>query len=799
MRRTDGDSADGDATDGDATDGDAADGDAADGDATDSGGGRPMARVRLGWRLLVALAAVALAAAAATGCSSAGGAGAEGDLRGPDRDAGRDASPGGDDLGAPDGGPADGGADAGPDAVPDALPDALADAPGPSDAADGAADVPPDVDEGLEEAPLTVSEAFRARQAEYLALCFERGAPGRNSLDAQVCRVAAGAPGTELDEAVIDAACAFVDDRRDTADFRAATLVRLLYLDDANPVLAAETRARVEDTLRRFKYWLDQPGQDRMCYWSENHQILFHSAELLVGQRFRDETLPNAGMTGAEHVAHARPRIERWLDLRGRYGFSEWHSNVYFNEDLPALANLVDFAEDPTIRTKAAAVLDLLAFDLLNNTFDGYFATTHGRTYPSKLVGGLNDSTADAAWLLLGLGPALSRNGGNFSAAFFATSPRYAPPALLEDLARDTLGVHEHRQHDSFDIADGPVVGLTYTEPDDLVVWAGLSAIAAPETVDGTMAMLDTWNLWDGFLFGDLPPQVRGLLRGLAGTPGLRTLATEVGAVSYGIALQGVSTYTYRNLDYQLSGAQDYHPGTWGAQTHMWQATLDGAAYVFTNLPSELLLDIGDDVSIGGGWTGSWHPRVTLHRNVGVVQYRVAELSAVLADYLVPGTVHAYVPRSGFDEVREVGHWVLGRKAYGLLALWSQAPGAWAEGSDHALETGVTDNVYVVELGRTADWGSFDAFVAAVTGAAIGVTDGRLVYQSPSLGEVAVGWTGPLTVAGEPVDLGPYRRWDNASSTTAVGAARTRIRHGETILELDATAGVRRLLVPRTR
>jgi len=740
-------------------------------------------RARIGRGLLVALA-VALASGAACGCGD-GGCGCDDrpDLGRP-HDALPDAA---DDLDAaldPDAGGGD-----------DAVSDAVHDAP---DAA-GGDDAAPDAGEGLEEVPLEPSAAFRTRQAEYLAACFERGAPGGGNLDAQVCRVAAGDAATPLDEAVIDVACAFVDERHDTADFRVAKLVRLLYLDDANPVLSAETRAQIEDTLRRFKYWLDEPGQDPMCYWSENHQVLFHSAELLVGQRFADETLPNAGLTGAEHVAHARPRLERWLDLRGRYGFSEWHSNVYFNEDLPALVNLADFAEDESIRTKAAALLDVLAFDLLNNTYRGYFATTHGRTYPSKLVGGLSDSTAEAAWLLLGLGPDLPRGGGNFGATFLATSPRYAPPALLEEIAAATLGTHEHRQRDGFDIADGPAMGLTYTEPDDVVVWAGMAAIAAPEVVDGTMALLDRYDLWEGFLFGDLPPEVRTLLQTLAGTPGLRTLSTEVEAVSRGMALEGVSTYTYRTPDYQLSGAQDQHAGLWGAQTHPWQATLDGTAYVFTSLPTEVLIDIGDDVDIGGGWTGGWHPRVTLHRNVGVVQYRVEDLSDVLADYLVPGTVHAYVPRGAFDELREQAGWVLGRKGDGYLALWSQAPGQWAEASDYALETGVVDNVYVVELGRAADWGTFDAFVTAVTDAAVAVTDGRLVYESPSVGEVAVGWTGPLTVGGAAIDLGPYERWENAYATTPVGAPRTRIRSGETILELDASEGVRRVLVPRGR
>ena len=35
--------------------------------------------------------------------------------------------------------------------------------------------------------------------------------------------------------------------------------------------------------------------------------------------------------------------IRRWIGFRGMFGFSEWHSNTYFNEDIPPLVNLVDF------------------------------------------------------------------------------------------------------------------------------------------------------------------------------------------------------------------------------------------------------------------------------------------------------------------------------------------------------------------------------------------------------------------------------------------------------------------------
>ncbi|MBM4398263.1 MAG: hypothetical protein FJ087_21565, partial [Deltaproteobacteria bacterium] len=210
--------------------------------------------------------------------------------------------------------------------------------------------------DGWREVALEPSQGFLDRKARWLDACFEGGGRGKGGLHAQVCRVALQAP---VNADVIAAACDKVDARKDTSDFAVASLLRMLWLDRGTHALDEATRARIERTVLGFKYWLDEPGKGRMCYWSENHQILYHSNELIAGLLFPDTGFPNAGITGRGHVDRARPRVDRWLRERATFGFSEWHSNVYFNEDVPALLNLADFADDPATRTRAAGVLDL--------------------------------------------------------------------------------------------------------------------------------------------------------------------------------------------------------------------------------------------------------------------------------------------------------------------------------------------------------------------------------------------------------------------------------------------------------
>lgn len=458
------------------------------------------------------------------------------------------------------------------------------------------------------------------------------------------------------------------------------------------------------------------------------------------------------------------------------------------NKDIPALVNLVDFSKDDRIRVKAAMVLDLIAFDLLNNMYAGFFATTHGRTYPDKLLNGLWDSTREAAWVMAGLGSYESTD--NVSASFLATSNSYWTPGILEGAAAASKDRHEHRQRDSIDVADGPNWGIGYEEVNDVVFWAGLAARVAPQVVNGTVKMMDEFNLWDGFLFGDLPEDIRSLMRSLAVSGQLDDLVSQVEVLSRGIALESVNTYTFRTPYYQLSAAQDYKPGFWGAQKHIWQATLDGEAYVFTTYPSGVE-GVSLEQSFAGDWIGSWFPRATFYRNVGIIQYRKPEAS-IVDQFLKSDHTHAFFPRDRFDDVVESNGWTIGRKGDGYLALYSQTLPRWFGENRYELDAVALDNVWIVEMGSREESGSFEAFVTNILSAELEIAD-FVTYHSASLGVVRVGWTGPMTVEGIPVNLGPYDRWEKTFARQAFGEMKTTIEFDGTKLDLDFEKGERRL------
>ena len=105
-----------------------------------------------------------------------------------------------------------------------------------------------------------------------------RGGPGevaekgeRDSV-AAFARLAIDRGGHETDE-ILEACLPIIADVHDCADF---LLVPLLWCRMAWPErIGAATRTRIDATVLGFRYWMDEPGNDVMWYFSENHALLY--------------------------------------------------------------------------------------------------------------------------------------------------------------------------------------------------------------------------------------------------------------------------------------------------------------------------------------------------------------------------------------------------------------------------------------------------------------------------------------------------------------------------------------------
>ena len=606
------------------------------------------------------------------------------------------------------------------------------------------------------------TDGYKERQSIYL-----NDSKNSNHVYAQVSRVYLG---LNVTEASIESSLYKIYNLKDTLDFTLNNLIRLIYIDINRSILSPIIRNKIIDAFGKTKYWYTEPIRDDMIYYTENHQILFHTAELLIGQLFPNDTFIISNMTGLEHVNHAIPLIKRWLDWRAQFGFAEWHSNTYYTEDIAALVNLIDFSEDPEIVYKAAMVLDIIAFDFANNYYKGRYATTHGRCYDRTKVGislispASRDSTSESAWIMLGIGDHNPFDNSNLAAVALATSEYYAPPPILEDIANNATLYNEHKERNSIGMDDGHLYNISYTE-DDLMFWLGMSAVLPPQTIKEVFNLVEKYNINSNNMYG--PKLISDFFRISAFLHGisLSEYSEKMGLITQGICLETSNTYTYRTPFYQLSGSQDHQKGMNSYQEHIWQASLDDNAFVYTNSPGGLTKDFEQD------YVGGWNPRATLYKNIGIIQYDRATLpleGELLLYFLNLFTgykfyQHAYFPQWAFDDVEERGKWIFGAKSGGYIALYSYYNTKWA--SDYELRVDGFKNLWIVELGSVDEYGSFTQFISDIQQSQIKVIPQALgfnvLYTSPSQGIVSVSWDGPMTANGSEVDLGPYARFDN--------------------------------------
>jgi hypothetical protein len=581
-----------------------------------------------------------------------------------------------------------------------------------------------------------------------------------------------------IHEQLLQGVLEYINDRYDCADFVLLGIMRILYQFSESDLLSESFKSSLVQTVLGFKYHPEEPGIDSMCYWTENHQIMFATNAYLAGQMFPEKQFTNSGQTGAEKMARSRPRILKWLEMRFLTGFSEWLSHVYYDEDLTALLNLVDFCDDPEIVTLSTMILDLLFFDMAINSRQGVFGCSHGRSYAEEKRNALVEATIDTQKLVFGTG--IFSGKDNMGAVALALSRNYQLPQVIFDIAGDDQ-VMENRQRMGIKVEDAQKWGLSFNDLESGMAFLSFEAYTHPKCIHLVMKLFDQFRWWQNQFFKDFK-KYRGLIQFLRRVGLLPILAKTLEKDLTRNTREEVNLYTYKTADYLLSSAQDYRPGYGGDQQHIWQATLGPTAVCFTTHPGH------KENTSAGYWVGSGTlPRVAQHKNVVIACYRISKMPGMYMTNELFFT-HAWFPQTEFDEVQEKNNWVFGRRGDGYIAIRSQKETVWQDkGDDKDCEI-ISDglkNIWICELGRKADNRSFDSFIESIAAADLNFGNHEVTYQSPSQGELKFGWRGPLLVNGKTVSLKDYPRYENLFCQADFATNKIDFRWGNQELELD--------------
>jgi len=618
--------------------------------------------------------------------------------------------------------------------------------------------------------------------SERLELFVQRALDNHKGDEEQVVRLCNG--GSFIADAYSEKSLDKLNNRLDCADFRVATYLRLLYLCGDNENLPEDKKREIEEALLNFKYWPDEKGIDNMCYWSENHHILFSSGGYLAGQLYPDSTFVNSGLTGKEMMEKFRPIVSRWLDLRYKTGFSEWLSNVYYAEDLSGVLNLANFSNDTVIARKATMVTDVILLDMALNHFNGMFCSTHGRTYDNEKINNYKDHTNSTFNLLFGL----NRQGGGMAASSFAVSARYRVPRVIYEIAHAKPEEFQNRQRMGIQIEEAEKWGLDYKKLEDGMTFLSLEAYTHPKTINLMARMLDEYQWWENEFFEPFAKH-KGLFKFGKFIGALPLMATILKKDMQRNTRSEVNIYTYRTPYYMLSTAQDYKKGYGGDQQHIWGASLGPEAVCFTTHPVK-----EGEVKSPSYWVGSGNlPRAAQIKNTAIILYNISTAPGLYITHDLKYT-HAWFPKEKFDEVKEDGNWIFAKKGDGYIGLWSKNSTRWADEGKYANKELIAEgkkNIWICELGSKSQNGSFQSFVRDLKEAKI-VTSGLGVeFYSPSQGKLEFGWEGDLRNNGMPVALNDYPRYENNFFKTDFPANNLNIEYNGFTLKADYEKGTR--------
>ena len=351
-----------------------------------------------------------------------------------------------------------------------------------------------------------------------------------------------------------------IESRYDCSDFLVCGLVRYLK----NYEMDEELYKRAKDVLLNWRYWMNQNGSDAMCFWSENHSLMFYACAMQVGEMFPQDYFKRANMTGLQLSQFGREKVLAWLDDVETNGFEEFLSTVYMCVTFAALLNVIDYS-DLEISNRATRVTDRLLEMLCQHTYDGCVVAPMGRVYREVIY-----PFAQGAQALMNLiNPEVPYSFGEGWLGFYANSKYNIPEGLISLMNQ--------------------AIEITYT--------TGNALIHLNKSEDYCLTSVQSPILEENFKRWE----------NLTLNPDADPTTCE---------------YT-KSLNERFHGTTCFEPGVYGYQQHMWYAALDKETDVFTNHPGGTC----DSSSMRPGfWFGNGvMPAIAQnHNKIGVV-YHIPE------------------------------------------------------------------------------------------------------------------------------------------------------------------------------
>ncbi len=496
----------------------------------------------------------------------------------------------------------------------------------------------------------------------------------------------------------LDGTLEYIRGEYDCSDFRLVNTIRLLF--EAGDKMPAEYKAQIEDVLFNFRWWWDDPGANSMCYWSENHQILFASAEYLAGQLYPDTVFPNSGLTGKQHMAKAKQRALDWFEMRWNYGYIEFNSEVYYPEDIGGLINLIDFAEDEELVIKSQIAMDLIFYDVAVQNVHTMFNSASGRAYFGNRKGGPGSDLHGLTRYYWGDG----KPSGKGMTYGMITSEKYKLPSVLAAIAKDSSTVII-KQSNGLDITELKMEGYYGTDNRSMMMQWGMECFTNPEIVRNSLHLIRNGIYFSNEFIHPIKVLDFSILKWLRLEP---LVVKIINPQSNGVAIQKGNTYTYKTNDYSIYTAQNHHPGTYGDQQHVFGMNIKNHFSIFHTHPA---VEKDRDISSPNYNVGYGHfPHAVQDKNVSLAIYNTPEKKGLM-EYDLLDYTRAYFPGNLFDTTLIHGNYVFGKKGDTYCVFIGTNDFHFLDDKKDDLIQPGKQTFWITEAGSLNDDGSFENFV----------------------------------------------------------------------------------------
>ena len=586
----------------------------------------------------------------------------------------------------------------------------------------------------------------------------------------------------------------YMNSRFDCADFRAQMLFKIYK--DCGEKLNPECKDLIKNTFLNFKYSMDEPGDDSMCYWSENHQLLFAVSEYLAGQEWQGEIFTNDGKSAEEHRKKALKKIRIWMSQRFDYGFSEYLSNNYLAEDIAPMANFIAYSKDEKEVRQMKIIMDLLWLDVALNSVNNRFVAVSSRMYGNnKAANCIGNSIQSAMNILWGkeaaermlsrcdvtdsekelIESSLSKKPNYIVLCFTDTVEKgiYTLPEAIKDIA---VSNESFVSKMSCGLSPDDMVTENLVGQSDFQIMAqtGAETFTNPQVIKNTLEYLKKNRLYTNKFLS----YFRFLNLTVFKFVNLEKFARKHSIMPHGIALGRGNVYTYRNAHYSMSTDICKDVGMCGAQDHVWTANIAEDLTLFTTHPAGN--GNGKYGSSPGYWVGNGRrPMSVQHENVNVTVYKLPTEKR-LGESAVCDITHAYMPRDLYDEFELDDNTVFARKNRTFVALLSDRSleykpyssdsakglfkgrdlpeGLTLENGFDLCRKGGEYHCYVTEL-SDSDTETFEEFKQRIKQNRI-IFTGCCVSYNTKCGEIYVSYDGNFTVDGKAVQT-VFDRYDS--------------------------------------